>query len=473
MFKFTKFDIPALIIVACFFIPFFSMPPFVDDVARYSYGYIGLASQGRFLTELYYILLNSAGKLITPDIYQLNIVISFILMFFSVRYFCNRHFESSIIAKTTLICVMICSPFYLENMSYHVDIIGMSASYSFAILASLTYNFKHSSTVRLILLLVASFFYQTSFAVFAGLIVAQCLGSSLNKKNQKENFSYLLKSIIIFSITFAIVQGCTSLFSTDKYVDNHTTLVHLNETGWHSFLFNIKTIFLLLTSLSNVQLVIIGIAILVSVSLCVFKGIQSILLKRYFDFFIFLIAIPVSFSLLFMPYALFENAIISARVLMSFPVFITVILWPLFYIKTSYVKGVVISFAAFYLFLTVSLSSIYVNAFQYESQYKIRKLNSIVDFLENDSTGNSAAKVNFINEPRLPHYLSQIYMDYPILLEIVKFKLTSSWFMNAYFWYAGINAEAVKEPPPQINPVKENRYYTIYKNNGIYIVRFK
>lgn len=62
MFKLTRYEMPAILIVACFFLPFFYMPPFVDDVARYSYGYIGLASQGRFLTELYYILLNSSGK---------------------------------------------------------------------------------------------------------------------------------------------------------------------------------------------------------------------------------------------------------------------------------------------------------------------------------------------------------------------------------------------------------------------------
>jgi len=72
--------------------------------------------------------------LISPDVYQLNLVVSFVIMIVACNYFAESVFGKQWIAKTITICVLICSPFYIENMSYHIDVIGMSASFSLAML---------------------------------------------------------------------------------------------------------------------------------------------------------------------------------------------------------------------------------------------------------------------------------------------------------------------------------------------------
>lgn len=473
MFKLTRYEMPAILIVACFFLPFFYMPPFVDDVARYSYGYIGLASQGRFLTELYYILLNSSGKLISPDVYQLNLVVSFVIMIVACNYFAESVFGKQWIAKTITICVLICSPFYIENMSYHIDVIGMSASFSLAMLAAVRYEHKFNFIFRLLLLTAASFFYQTSFAVFVCLVILQSLNNLLNSKTQKENMRYVLSSVVIFVVTFAIVQTTTTLLSTDVYVDNHTTIVHLNRDGISEFLSNINYIFSLLTSLSTTQLAVVSVLVVISYAVCLWQAVKSFTSGRYLDSLLFAVSLPISFLLLFIPYAMFSNAIISSRVLMSFPAFLMVALTPLLKIKDSKVRYAVYLITAFYLFISVAMASIYVNAFKYEPEYKIRKLESVIASIDSMDKRSGLVKIDIRNEPNLPHYLKQIYLDYPILKNIVKFNLTSKWFMNAYFWYSGMNAEIAKSDGKNVELIEDGRNYKLQKDSGIYIVTFK
>lgn len=158
---------------------------------------------------------------------------------------------------------------------------------------------------------------------------------------------------------------------------------------------------------------------------------------------------------------------------MSFPAFLMVALTPLLKIKDSKVRYAVYLITAFYLFISVAMASIYVNAFKYESEYKIRKLESVIASIDSMDKRSGLVKIDIRNEPNLPHYLKQIYLDYPILKNIVKFNLTSKWFMNAYFWYSGMNAEIAKSDGKNVELIEDGRNYKLQKDSGIYIVTFK
>ena len=472
MINYTKYDVAFLLIILCFFLPFISMPVYVDDIARYAYGYIGLASQGRFLTELYYLLFNYSGMVISPDMYQFNLIISVIALFFSVKYFMDSIQLTQGIHRTVASGLLICSTFFIENLSYHIDSIGMCLSLSLTLLSTIKFKSKYSIIYQCALLIAASFFYQTSFSLFVILTIMKCYIDAFRGISSKGIIRSILYSLLIFTVSVVFVQVVTGLFSGDSYIDSHAKLVGINSSSIEEVQNNIEKTYNLISSLSKGQLSLLVFISAISFIISIYHSYNMVMQRKLIPATLIALSLPIAFAFVFLPHILFNNAVIAPRVLISFSAFTLLVFIPTILSGSSIVKNIGFFAGTAYLLMVIPQSSIYVNATNYMYKYNSRIVESSIMRINALNKNDGPLKVIYLNDPTPPRYLQQLKKDFPIFNNLLRFGFTSKWFMNSLFRYNGIYAEAVSDKPEGSVNIAKYHDMDIYSAQDVYIVRF-
>lgn len=216
--------------------------PFIDDLGRQSGGYGSWNTDGRFFTNILMKILAINDGFIA-DFSPLPLFLGLIVLVISAYYFAFRYKIKYSLAVFCLALSFLISPFFLENISFKYDALGMLSSVALAIFAS-TLAVKDKLDKRklaFIFLLIFAIlgFYQASINIF---LVLFCFGLylSLNEKNEKELFK---RAVYIFSILlFALIlyKIIASFFVSGSYALAHSQSISFNFEALLTIFTNLK-----------------------------------------------------------------------------------------------------------------------------------------------------------------------------------------------------------------------------------------
>ncbi|NHB58086.1 hypothetical protein G9F32_08625 [Acinetobacter sp. 194] len=350
------------------YLPFINLPPYYDDEIRFTYGVIGLFEQGRIIPDLFFRFVTAAQ---VADVYIFNLVFCALLslILFKLKYFKENYF---------LFIVVFSNAFLMENLSYHVDIIGMMMAYIFGIYAAF-YENTDLKKMFLISFLLSSFSlicYQSSLNIFATSVV--CVGVLdwiHHKKTFRSNLIVRILayvSMIIFSKVILITIG---IFL--KWYGGDIGRLHYVEkrSTFDLFAFNEQIqryVFLIYDSLNVTQLSIIALLI------CSFVFIR----KHFYYYFLTLF---ICGFLIFFPYVFVDAfRLVQPRVLYGFGGFLLLIYIWLYY-STDHLcfKNVINLMFLIYSIIFLCSVSAYSNSYQKAIELESNVYKKIADTLNN------------------------------------------------------------------------------------------
>lgn len=148
----------------------------LDDHGRALNPYIGMAANGRYLSELLFIALNTTCH--QHDIAPLTQIMSVAILSLSLT-FLSMAWRFNRLSGLLALSFIVCSPYFLENLSYRVDSLYQSLALATAIaalsLSAPMSGLRRYLTVALVLFLTVNL-YQPAVNVF---LVLLCLGTLL------------------------------------------------------------------------------------------------------------------------------------------------------------------------------------------------------------------------------------------------------------------------------------------------------
>lgn len=461
----------SLSLILLFFIPFYLMPPYADDIARFSSHYIGLYDQGRFLSELLILAINGFSGSFSLDVYPLLLTLSI-----AISYVLLKDISKHTGLKMYMLLPVVITPYMLENISYHVDIICMFLSFYLSVKSSIYCFYRKKITLSILLLSFASFFYQTSFSTFAAAVTLfSIIYCKANDMKTRDFALRIAPSIFVFIISFIIVILSTKIFAASGYyVDIHSSFIKINSGWLESFILNIKNI-------NNIAFGTLPITQKILISLILLIYISSLLLtltttenKRKS---IITLVLPVfSIILLYLPTSLFSNPVIMPRVMMSYGFILVCFLVAGFtYNKYSKLATSITSIA--FMITVVICSSAYVSSTNYIYKKNISIAKEIQTAIMVDNQKDmpvlfygelkpSASGINLISEK-----------SFPIIKVMTRFPLNNSWLTPHIFNLYDIDLK-YDEPKNKNNhnervKVYESKHFTLYKTMTHYIAVFK
>lgn len=447
------------------------MPPYADDIARYSSGYIGLFEQGRFLSEFLIKAINGFSGTYAIEAYTPVLVTSFLMSYFTLKYVSEK-----INIDMYILLPVFITPYMLENMSYHVDIICMYISFCLSIMASFASLCLRRHIIAFAYLTSASFFYQASFSVYASFAILMLIVKMIDGRY---TFLSALKClspvVIIFIASFIVVIVVTRLVATSGYIDSHSSLIGFNG-DWmkviNTNIYNINNIAFKTFSWFQKALILMIAALYIASSILYFLSSRSSKLSS-----LTVVLLPM-FSLLFvyLPTVLFSNPVVMPRVMMAYGVILSCFLiLPFSY---NIIGKVAVSTLSITLMLTfIICSSSYVAS----TNYIYNKNISIARKIESDIINDK-----YIDKPE--YYYGELKpsptginmlaeKSYPIIKIMTRFPLNNPWLTPHIFnlYNIGLNYKSpdVSGDYKERVLVNENDNYKLYRTKTRYVAVFK
>lgn len=183
-----------------------------DDYTRIVTGYAGWENAGRPLaTVLYHILSMDFG--IIHNLYPLPLFLSVLLVAFTF-YCLHIHIQKRYLIKDYIlipsILMIICNPFYIQNLAYQYDVLPMCFALSLSIFAFIKSAYKKTNILlSTLLLFIALNLYQPVINIFITLSIINIFFPII-KSQVKYHIIYLqaflcfLSSIIYYLLIFIL-----------------------------------------------------------------------------------------------------------------------------------------------------------------------------------------------------------------------------------------------------------------------------
>ncbi len=338
--SYSKYFFPAYVLL--FLVPFYGMPPYYDDLHRFSSDTTNLANQGRLFTEWIYTSIQSFKYNFFPDIYYFGII--FIAVISVASYAVAR----KITGKEGHAYVMwfflsiFSMPGIIQNISFHVDCIGMFSSLFISVLSGMIVGkrwYLHIA-ISTLGLCIATLFYQFSFNYYimscaAFLFVYIAIGkiSSL-----KETVLHILIKIPALIISIALSLFVKSVFINDAYFLGHSRFSTLTEmTDGGRLLRNIKRfIYIFENSFNDAQILIISLILVASLFSVIFCAIKLWKEKKYHGATLVLALPVISLLMVVLPGVLIYDPVIEQRTLAISGLILFSLIAPSIYLKKAY-----------------------------------------------------------------------------------------------------------------------------------------
>lgn len=469
--KKEKLAIAVLFLIAII-IPLMNLRPYWDDNPRFSTGYIGLLIQGRPLNELFYRFI-SGGPGLSPDVYQMNLILFMLMAITLLRIKYLRD-------NTILFMLIFCNPFFIENLSYHVDVIGMVAAYVLAIHAAFYENEKTKKMffISLLLALTSVLGYQSGFnAFFFSFIIATILDYHRDGrfcfKNIKVRFAVLCIILPFCKFITFLLGLLLSLIGKDAnaYIETRLSIdisVAVNNALDFLTLFS--------GSFNYLQVSIF----IISMTLLAISSVNAFLRRNISVSVMFFVPITCIFVSIF-PYVLISASnIVSSRVLFGFTGFYLSMYVITYYFSRSQTLKLLISILMiFYIFSYVSFVSVYANAYNKFYDSEVSTLKNIQSLIQYDSKGD-VGDVMLCGDNKVTNgYILNAYTEYPILKNVFRSFLSSEYWLNGVRSFSNINdidlniVECKKSNNPQEKKIFSNNRYDILRDDRNYLVNFK
>lgn len=176
-----------------------------DDYTRLVTGYAGWENAGRpFATLIYHFLSMDFG--VIHSLYPLPLFLSILILaytFNSLHKYIKKTYNIKNYILFPSILLIVCNPFYIQNLAYQYDILPMCIALSLSILAFIKCNYKKSDFLWCILFIfIALNLYQPVINVFITLCIINMCFPFIKP--------YINKNIIY-------VQAISSIFSVAIY----------------------------------------------------------------------------------------------------------------------------------------------------------------------------------------------------------------------------------------------------------------
>ncbi|WP_318451940.1 glucosyltransferase domain-containing protein [Photobacterium leiognathi] len=168
-----------------------------DDVFRINSGPFGWETLGRyFATDI--AQLYSLNNQVIVDASPLTWIISISLIGISAKLiYCkfNKDYKEY---ASSLSLLFIINPFFIQNLLYRFDNLGMILALFFSVLSFSLKDNKYSFLFKVIFLVIGLNFYQTFSNIFLSLLAIQVLLMGYKEKSYKEIISLIIYSSIVF-----------------------------------------------------------------------------------------------------------------------------------------------------------------------------------------------------------------------------------------------------------------------------------
>lgn len=351
---------------------------YLDDYARYVYGYYGWNSDGRPLATLVFMILSQGG--VVKDLYPLTQMLAYAIVGYGC-YILINYMNVSLKSGMAMMAVVIFNPFILENMLFRYDSITMAIAiflclyaYSVRVMDS-----KFSIVIQSVMVCCALSLYQASVNVFILCAILASAKKVIDSESYKGAFFLLLKSAISFVAAFIFYKLIiNSFFEISNYSKEHSQIISINHKGIARATETAQAcISLLFGSFNKFYLL--------AASLCVAVSITKIAVKKrsYGARFLacgvilclFIIAIIMTFGLV----ALTNRPAIYPR---SFPAFGVLVVFALYVVYKSNFKYLFVIVASACIIPVFSVSIQTLNAVKDQTQRNMKLAQDVSQVLK-------------------------------------------------------------------------------------------
>ncbi|TWP30384.1 hypothetical protein ETU08_04630 [Apibacter muscae] len=172
---------------------------YLDDAARINHPF-GWRWEGRpFADAFYYII--TGGTFI--DIFPLTLIMTCILISVSSLFFIKRLSLDYNLFSYLVVLPILCSPLFLENLSFRNDNATMSLALGLTIISTtIVCKKKHLFLIKLFLFFIALGIYQTSLNIFISLSFLFFIHDY--KNNRIQALKILLQSFLIMILGYIL-----------------------------------------------------------------------------------------------------------------------------------------------------------------------------------------------------------------------------------------------------------------------------
>lgn len=205
-----QYKILSILITIVYAIPILlSKYDFQDDIYRTNAGYVDFWFVNARPCAVYFYRLLQQGYM-SPDIYPLTYVVSFICFYFLIKYLVNKVvLNDDYLLKLSIFILILCNPFFLQCLSYKYDSITIVISLclgTFFVIKKQYKNYFLDFITRSVILFTMFCFYQPVLSFVIGLIAIRMLVNCVDKSifNSLKDLLFLFLNIVIVFVVYKI-----------------------------------------------------------------------------------------------------------------------------------------------------------------------------------------------------------------------------------------------------------------------------
>lgn len=314
----------SLIISLLYIYPFTILDRYqVDDLGRSIFGYTKWSSNGRPLADYLYIAFNAGYPIL--DLSPLTQIIAVLSLCLSMTAYIWQYCEDDRkIQDAIAIFIFIGNPFFLENLSFKFDVLGMALSASFLIAIFTIKRSLIGAILSIILILCSLSLYQAAIGLYAIFFIIDNVLIFNRKNEDKRNFVhriiyYGLTLLIGYSIYHIAIK---ELFVNDDYSMSHASIISMTNDGLIQFKYNIKEFLrMIMDYVNSAPWPFVALYVLTTTS-CIIKIMinktKNVNNKDYIILSMILFSPLLTFFFSFAHLAMLKQPIFSPRVMVSF-----------------------------------------------------------------------------------------------------------------------------------------------------------
>lgn len=453
--------------------------PYMDDHTRLDNGYGYWEIEGRPLTTLLFKLLNFNLTTIY-NIAPLPLLVGVFFFSYSVYYATNKMNLKNTILNIFPFILLVCNPFFLQNMSYQYDSIGHLFSVGFILLAFFYQNNnKYKQFLVSSLLIAASCAsYQPTSNMYIALFCVSILFNISKKDNEGimkytiRHISYYLSGILIYYVLYFI--GFSFLF-TEQANRNH--LISINQI-MASYEFSMNELINLLSyfkdDISLYLIIIAAILLPINIIYRIYNITKSNMEhKEQLYSIVMLILLPL--LLLFSiwgPFILLKELFFNPRDFPVMGVFCMLISFSFSLVDKKYFINVIFNIAIF--LCVFSFSYMYGNALNQDYTYRKYVYDSISNNIEQNMDKIRDKKIYVYGRHAMTSYIGKAFEVRPFLSKLIFpdntnfFKEYSIAARNVYNIQGGVIMDNLDE----WNAICKNKIVPLVKNGNYEIFNF-
>lgn len=393
---------------------------YFDDNTRVLTGKAYWDVDGRPLTDIVFYFLNSNFGTVS-NIQPLPLIVGIIMLSFGLYYATGKMVYQKTVFHILPFLLLVCNPFFLQNMSYQFDSIGMSCAFFFILMAFFyepKINNKITYLYPVLFLCLSNCFYQPVSNVFLTLFFANILVHFKEYKNILNETLYraliyisgMALYFVLAFFVFPVTPERSHFIKPEQLIDSTLTSVKKFNEFLSGFI-NDYFIFI-----GVISLIFIGINYLFSFYINIKK--ENTNVSKISSSAITLITpVGLVFSL-WGPFLFIDELFFNPREFPSVGVFLFLALFSFKRIdKREYIYSLLTTFMMLYV---LSFSYIYGNTIKNQRDYENTIYSDIVNNINNNKELSVSNRIEIYGETGISPKALNAYNNHPFLIVLAQ-----------------------------------------------------